>query len=92
MTAVLVFLVSLPLAVYTLAGFFLLIDLPDRFRATVSLTLRLVLLTGFILLTPDHARLWIGLGFLVVIALHITTALFLRHALTTGRWPAERIE
>lgn len=92
MISVLVFLFSLPLAVYTLAGLFLLIDLPDRFRATMLITVRLAALSVFIIVTPAHARLWIGAGFLLVIILHATTQLFIRHALTSGRWPAERIE
>jgi predicted tellurium resistance membrane protein TerC len=92
MISILVFVVSLPIAVYTLAGLFLLVDLMDRVRAVVQITLRLLLLTGFVLITPVSSRIWIAVAFALVAGLHAAAQLLLRYAIRSGRWPTQRID
>jgi hypothetical protein len=88
----LVFLLSLPLAVYVLASFFGLVDLVDQFRAVVRITLRLLLLTAFVLITPPASRIWIAAAFLVVASLHAAAQLLLRYAIRSGRWMTQSID
>ena len=92
MTGLIVFVIALPMAVYVLAGFFLLIDLTDRFQALQKLTIRLLLLTLLIVITPAESRAWIGAAFATVIALHVVAQTLLRYAIASGRWPTQRIE
>ena len=92
MISLLALLLSLPLAVYTYAGVFLLIDLPDKFRAVVLLTLRLLLVALFVFLFPADARTWIGVGFVSAAILQFGTGALLRYAINSGRWPTDRIE
>ena len=92
MISVLAFLLSLPLAVYSFAGLFLLIDLPDKFRALVLLTVRLFAVALFVYLFPASSRIWIVLGFVVVAVLQFGTGALLRYAINSGRWPTDRIK
>lgn len=92
MIDLLIFLLSLPLAVYVLAGFFGLVDLVDQFRAVVRITLRLLILTAFVLITPAASRIWIVTAFLVVASLHAGAQLLLRHAIRSGRWMTQRVD
>jgi hypothetical protein len=89
--AVLVFLVSLPLAVYTWAGCFLLIDLDDRIRAVRMLCARLLIVMALVFITPAPDRIWIGVAFLVVAILHVATYVLVRMSVQ-GRWPVDRID
>ena len=90
--SLLAFLLSMPLAVYTYAGVFLLIDLADKFHAVVLLTLRLLVVALFIYLFPADSRVWIGVGFAVVAVLQFGTGALLRYTINSGRWPTDRIE
>ena len=92
MISLLAFLLSLPLAIYTYAGGFLVIDLPDKFRAVLLLALRLLLVAGFIYLFPADSRMWIGAGFITAALLQFGTGALLRYAINSGRWPTDRIE
>jgi len=92
MISLLVFALSLPLAVYTYAGCFGLIDQPNRLRAVVQLTVRLIIVAALLVLTPAESRLWIGVGFLLVAMLHIGAQLIMRYAINSGRWMTDRIE
>jgi len=90
--SVLVFLISLPLAVYTLAGVYQVIDGANRIGALMQLAFRIVLVALLLELTPAGSRIWIGAAFLLVSALHLSAQLVLRWALTRGHWQTERIE
>lgn len=92
MTGLLVFLVSLPLAVYTYAGGFALIDHGNRFQALLSLSFRLLLVATLLLVTPTGSRGWIAAGFLLVLVLHGSASMLLRHALNGDRWITGREE
>lgn len=91
MIAFIVFLVSLPLAVYTWAGCFLLIDLEDRIRAVRILCGRLLVVMLLVFITPAPGRIWIGAAFLVVAVLHLGTYLIVRMSVQ-GRWRVDRID
>lgn len=95
MTAALVFILTLPLTVYTWAGCLQLIDQvdqPNRFRALLQLTFRLGLLALLVLLTPAVARGWIAAGVLTVTVLTFGFQYGLRYAIRSGRWITDRIE
>lgn len=95
MIAVLVFLVSLPLTVYTLAGALQLIDQIDpgsRFRSLMSLVLRLLLFALLLIVTPPDARIWIAAAVFTVLALTLGAQYGLRYAIRSGRWITDRVE
>ncbi len=95
MTATLVFILSLPLTVYTWAGCLQIIDQVDqlsRFRALLSLALRVGLFALLVLLTPDTERIWIAVGALTVTVLTFGFQYLLRYAIRSGRWITERVE
>ena len=92
MTAVLAFLLALPLAVYLIAGVMSVIDGPNRSRALVGFTLRLGFCALFVALIPGADRIWIGTAFLTVLALHTLTTAATRYAIRSGRWPTDRID
>ena len=90
--AVLGFLVSLPLAVYTWSAVFGLLDQTNKPRAIVDLTFRVVLVFALLLLMPDTTRVWVGVGFVVVAVLHTAAFIGLRRAVLSGRWITDRYE
>ena len=87
-----VFLLSLPLAVYTLAGLFLFIDHATPFQSLLRLTWRILLVALLAFVTPANDRLWIGAAFLTVILLDTLALLASRYILGSSRWIADRIE
>ncbi len=70
--SVLVFLASLPLAVWALAAPFSLIDDTDTTAAVVRISTRCLAVVAFIYLVGPHGRAPILWGFLTVIVLHLT--------------------
>ena len=86
------FLVCLPLAVYTYAGIFGVIDQHNRFLAILHLTFRVILVALLVALTPAASNFWIGLAFVLVLVLHLASQFALRFSIRSGRWPTERIE
>ena len=95
MIAALVFIISLPLTVFTLAGCFQLIDQIDslsRFRALMRLVFRLVLLALLLLATPEEARIWIAAGMGSVVVLTLGSQFGLRYLIRSGRWITDRTE
>ena len=74
----LTYLLGLPLAVYTLAGAFALIDLSDKSRALALLTSRL--LATLVLLLLVGVQHWVALlaAFLTVALLHLGSFAFVR--------------
>jgi hypothetical protein len=93
--SLIVFLISLPLTVYTLAGCLQIIDQQQpagRFRAVLNLSLRVGLFAILVLTTPVHSRIWILAG--VFTALMTTTGfqLVVRYLIRTGRWPTGRMD
>ena len=92
MIGVLVFLLSLPRAVYTWSGLFLFIDQPSPVHALVRLSFRLALVALLVFVTPAESRIWIGIAFLLVALLHAGAQRLIRYAIRTDRWLTERIE
>ena len=95
MIAVLVFLISLPLTVYTLAGCLQLADQIDpasRGRAMMSLVFRLLLFALLLIGTPPDARIWIAAAVATVLALTLGAQYGLRYAIRSGRWITDRVE
>jgi len=91
----LVFLVAMPLTVYTLAGCLQVIDQVDtsgRFNALLSLSFRLLLFALLVLATPSGSRLWILFGALSSLALTFTFSFASRYLVRSGRWPTDRVE
>jgi hypothetical protein len=91
--SLIVFLVSLPLTIYALAGCLQLIDQRDnRFRALLGLSFRVLLLAALTLATPPEARLWIPIGIVSALLLTGGFQFGIRYAIRSGRWPAGRID
>ncbi len=91
----LVFLLSMPLTVYTLSGTLEVVDQPEsagRFRALLGLAFRVALFTILTLSTPAGARIWILFGAITAIALSLTGQFAIRYLIRSGRWPTERVE
>lgn len=86
------FLVSLPLAVQTVAGVLGLFDEPNESGAIGRLTLRVVLVGLLLAALPAGTRWSVGLGFLLVVALHALAFVALRRAVLSGRWISGRYE
>jgi uncharacterized membrane protein YagU involved in acid resistance len=92
MISLLIFFLSLPLAVYTLAAFFLLVDQNNRLTALVHITFRIALIAVLLVATPAQSRLWIGIAFGVVILLHVASSILLRMGISRGYWITDRVE
>lgn len=92
MISLLIFILSLPLAVYTLAGFFLLVDQDNRLTALLHITFRIGLVAALLVAVPAGSRLWVGIAFCVVILLHAGSSILLRFGISRGYWTTERIE
>jgi hypothetical protein len=88
----LVFLLSLPLAVYFYAGIISLVDRSPQSYTLVRLALRSTMVFLLILATPAGSRVWILYGFVLVAVLHLSAQLILRHAIQSGRWSVDRID
>lgn len=85
-------LIGLPLAVYTLAAMFALIDLEDKSRALLMLTVRILLNVLLLLITGPGVWNWLLTAYLVVITLHAAAYIGIRHALSSGRWISDSID
>ena len=95
MIAVLVFLLAMPLTVYTLAGCLQVVDqvdVPGRFAALLSLSFRMLLFALLVLVTPAESRLWILFAALTTLLLYFGLSFAGRYLVRSGRWPTERIE
>lgn len=92
MSAFAFFLLSLPFAVYILAGIFYLIDQDDKVAAVLSLSWRILLAAGLVTLAGHENRIGVVSAFAFVIVLHATFYLGVRWLITTGRWITESIE
>jgi len=88
----LIFLLSLPVAVYFYAGIVALVDQSDPTQALVRLALRAILVFTLLLITPTGSGAWIGYAFLAVAVLHVVAQITLRHAVSSGRWSCDRID
>lgn len=69
--SVLVYLLSLPLAVWALASLFALIDQPDTPTAIVRIGVRCLLVLAFVYLVGPPGRAPVLWGFLTVMVLHL---------------------
>ena len=92
MTALLVFLLTLPLAVYTFAGLLGLIDQLDKSRALFSLVVRVSAVVILTVVVDPANRIWIAAAFLLVAALHIGVWGLTRWLIRRGDWITDRIE
>ncbi len=95
MISALVFVIAMPLTVYTLAGCLQVVDQVDisgRFNALIKLSFRLLLFALLALATPAGARLWIVFGVLVALILNVGLSFTGRYIIRSGRWPTDRIE
>lgn len=92
MSEALVFLLGLPLAVYTLAGLFALIDLADKARALLLITLRVAINVLLLLIFGGHCWPWLLAAYGLVLALHLGVFVGLRLALGSGRWITRKID
>ncbi len=86
------FLVSLPMAVYLLAGVFGLIDLEDKVAALLRLSWRVLLAAGIVILAGHQHSFWVAAAFATVIVLHTAIYSIGRWLITSGRWITQRIE
>jgi hypothetical protein len=91
MNEALVFLLGLPLAVYTLAGLFALIDFADRARALLLITLRVAINVLLLLAFGGHCWPWLVAAYTAVLILHLGAFAGLRIALGSGRWITRKI-
>ena len=86
------YLIALPLAVYALAGLFLLIDQDEPVRSLLRLTWRLTLVAVLVMVVPAADRIWVGAAFATVIVLHAGFQVLLRHVVRSERWLIEPID
>ncbi len=86
------FLLSLPLAVYILAGIFYVIDQDDKVAAVLSLGWRILLTVGLVMLAGYENRIGVAGAFAFVIVLHTLFSLGVRWLITSGRWISESID
>lgn len=92
MTTFAFFLLSLPFAVYILAGIFYVIDQNDKGAAVLSLSWRILLAVGLVMLAGHENRIGVTSAFAFVIVLHATFYLGVRWLIKSGRWISESIE
>lgn len=95
MISALVFLITMPLTVYTTAGALQLVDqagAAGRFSALLSLSFRLLLFALLALLTPPESRAFIAISALVTLMLMFALSFAGRYVVKSGRWPTDRIE
>ena len=95
MISVLVFLITMPLTVYTFAGVLQVVDQVEaggRFSALLSLSFRLLLFAVLALLTPAESRDFIMISALTTLTLIISLTFAGRYAIRSGRWPTDRVE
>ncbi len=90
--SVLTFLIGLPLAVYTLAGLFALVDLADTSRALVTITSRLALTLLVLLLLGAQHWPWLLAAFACVALLHLGAFAAVRWGVYTGRWISNKVD
>ena len=95
MIPVIVFLLTMPLTVYTFAGVLQVIDQVEaggRFSALLSLSFRLLLFALLALLTPPESRDFILISALTTLTLVLGFTFAGRSAIRSGRWPTDRAE
>lgn len=92
MTALLALLLAMPLTVYTLAAVLRLQDSGLTSRALLALAFRALLVALLVYLIPVGDRVWIALGALIVVVLHLGAQYGLRYLISSGRWPTERCD
>jgi len=85
-------LLGLPLAVYTLAGVFALVDFQDRPRALLLLTKRVLLNLLLLLAVGVGNWPWLAGAYAVVAALHLGAFVATRWAVRSGRWISSAID
>ena len=92
MSEALLLFVSLPLAVYTLAGFYALIDFTDKAKALLHLTLRVAFNVLLLLVFGAANWPWLLTAYGIVITAHLGMFAFVRIAVLSGRWISRRID
>jgi hypothetical protein len=92
MAALLVFILGLPLAVYTLAGFFTLLDFTDKARALLLITIRILLNVILLLVAGADTWPWLLSAYGIVSALHLLAFTGVRVAINSGRWISKNLD
>ena len=92
MAALLVFVLGLPLAVYTLAGFFTLLDFTDKARALLLITIRVLLNVLVLLIAGADTWPWLLSAYGIVAVLHLLTFAGVRVAINSGRWISKSLD
>ena len=92
MSALLCFLLALPLAVQTGSALLCLLDQPDRSRGLLRLSECLAVLAALMLLGGPDGRAWIGWAYACVAGLHIAAQVLMRLGVRRQWWVSERIE
>lgn len=92
MAAALVLILGLPLAVYTLAGFFSLIDFTDKSRALLLITIRILLNVILLLIAGADTWPWLLSAYGIVGVLHLLTFTGVRVAINSGRWISKSLD
>ena len=90
--SVLVYLASLPLAVWALAALFFLIDDNDTTRAIVAISVRCLAVLAFVYLVGPHGRAPVLWAFLTIIVLHVTLFGASRWLIMRGGFSMKRID
>ncbi len=92
MMGLVLFLVSLPMAVWLIAGVFGLIDQEDKVAALLRLSWRVLLAASIVIVAGHENSFWVAAAFVLVIVLHTAIYGLGRWLITTGRWITQRIE
>jgi hypothetical protein len=92
MAALLVLLLGLPLAVYTLAGLFTLIDFTDKARALLLITIRILLNIVLLLTAGADTWPWLLTAYGIVALLHVLSFAGIRIAIGSGRWISKSLD
>ena len=92
MAAIVVFVLGLPLAVYTFAGFFALVDFTDRARALLLITLRILMNVILLVLAGANTWPWLLSAYALVGLLHALAFIGVRVAIGSGRWISKNLD
>ena len=89
---VLVFLASLPVAIWVLAAIYSLIDDTDVARAITRISLRFLSVLALVYLAGSESRTAVGYAFATVIVLHLAYFWIVRWLIARGTLVTESVE
>ena len=88
----LAYLVALPLAIWTLAAVYGLIDRQELALALRALCVRMIVIGGYVLLFGPAGQLPLLVGFIVVAGVHLATAKLARWLLVSRKLYTEAVD